>query len=214
MFDSFRLHPYVYVCAAVGVASHFLLPSMLPHVTRAIVAWDIAVAGYMAVLACFMHGTDVEGLRKRAVELDGGRALVLVVTLAAAAASIAAIVLELAAAKSRTGYGASLVALVGVTIALSWSFTHLMFALHYAHEYYAPDDGGPPSGLTFPGDAAPTYGDFVHFSYVIGCAAQTADIAIVSPELRRVVTLHCIAAFVFNTAIVALTINIAAGMLG
>jgi uncharacterized membrane protein len=89
-----------------------------------------------------------------------------------------------------------------------------VFALHYAHEYYDPDENcaGDSKGLAFPGGEPPDYWDFLHFSIIIGVAAQTADIAFTSKGLRRIGTLHSLVAFAFNTVIVALTINLLAGL--
>ncbi|MBN9061240.1 MAG: hypothetical protein BGP06_05565 [Rhizobiales bacterium 65-9] len=214
MLTFFRLRPTTAAAILVAVAVALLAPSSFSPSTRALLGWDAGAAYFIVAIAITMMRTDLKALQRRARELDGGRASILVVTLIAAAMSVVAIVVDLAAAKASNGYGASVVALAVATIALSWTLVNMMFALHYAHEFYMPDDGGDPGGLKFPGDAAPLYGDFVHFAFVIGVANQTADIMITSPSLRRVVTAHGIAAFVFNTTIIALTINIAAGLIG
>lgn len=213
MLRFFRLRPTLAPPLLLGLAAALLLPTSWSVVSRILVGWNVAVALFVVLSVVLMSRTDVSELRDHAEALDGGRVWLLFVTLAAAAASVAAIVLEFISARGEATGNGWPIALSVATIASSWALTHLMFAFHYAHEYYAPDDGGPPSGLKFPGDAEPTYGDFAHFSFVIGCASQTADVVITSPTLRRVVTAHCIAAFVFNTAILALTINIAAGLI-
>jgi uncharacterized membrane protein len=88
-----------------------------------------------------------------------------------------------------------------------------MFALHYAHEFYGEDEGSA-GGLAFPGgDSTPDYWDFVYFAFVVGMTSQVSDVAITSREIRRTVTAHGIVSFVFNVALLALTINIASGML-
>lgn len=214
MLQFLRLRPATFLCLAAAIVLFAALPNSLSIATRALIAWDAAAIAFIVAMTIIMWRTDLDRLRERAEALDGGRASILVVTLVATAASIAAIVSELASAKGGQGYGAAVLSLVALTIVASWTIVHLMFALHYAHEYYSPDDGGQPGGLKFPGDAPPLYGDFAHFAFVIGVANQTADISITSPSLRRVATAHGVAAFVFNTAIVALTINIAASLLG
>jgi len=105
------------------------------------------------------------------------------------------------------------------TMALSWLFVHVIFALHYAHEYYAPDptededyEDGLRGGLRFPGGQDPDYWDFLHFSAIIGVASQTADIEFTSRTQRRIGTVHCLVSFVFNTVVLALTINLLAGL--
>jgi uncharacterized membrane protein len=97
-----------------------------------------------------------------------------------------------------------------VTIALSWAVVHTAFALHYAHDYYR---GVKPGGLQFPsGDPHDhaDYWDFVYFSFVIGMTAQVSDVGITDKIIRRTATAHGIISFVFNTALLALMVNIAA----
>jgi uncharacterized membrane protein len=88
-----------------------------------------------------------------------------------------------------------------------------MFALHYAHDYYARVIRGEPGGLAFPGGEAPDYGDFLYFACVIGTSAQTADVGFTCRQMRRTGLVHCVLAFFFNTTLLALTINIASSLL-
>jgi uncharacterized membrane protein len=99
---------------------------------------------------------------------------------------------------------------------LSWLVTHVTFAFRYAHEYYARDAGGPDldGGLEFPLEKAPDYLDFLYFALVLGMTFQVSDVQITSRKLRRVATLHGLLSFLFNTVIVAFTVNIAAGLMG
>jgi uncharacterized membrane protein len=101
-----------------------------------------------------------------------------------------------------------------VSVISGWLLVHVIFALHYAHLFYARDTTSDTDlgGLLFPGGGAPDYQDFVHFALVIGVAAQTADIAFTDKRQRRLGTLHSLVAFVFNTMVVALAINLAAGL--
>ena len=97
-----------------------------------------------------------------------------------------------------------------LTIVLSWIVVHTTFALHYAHDYYSGTQAG---GLAFPGDDKPDYWDFVYFSFVVGMTAQVSDVGITSKAIRRTATAHGVISFFFNTALLALTINIAASAL-
>jgi uncharacterized membrane protein len=154
-------------------------------------------------------------MKRRSRLQDDEAIAVLVLTLAATVASLVAIVVELAHLKlEHAGHSTPTLLLAGATIFLSWSFVHTAFALHYAHEYYV--DRGPEGepGLEFPGGASPDYLDFLYFSFVIGTTSQTADVSIVSRAMRRLALLHGIVAFLFNTTLLALTVNIAAGLLG
>ena len=130
-------------------------------------------------------------------------------TVAAALASLAAIVAELGRSGGRHRQPAHLV-LATVTIVLSWAFIHTIFALHYAHEFY-DEDAGLAAGMAFPGgDEEPDYWDFVYFSFVIGMTSQVSDVGVTSKEIRRTVAAHGIVSFLFNAALLALTVNIAA----
>ncbi len=104
------------------------------------------------------------------------------------------------------------VALAGVTVLFSWAFIQVMFALHYAHDYYAAACHGRLAGLQFPGDEHPDYGDFFHFAAIIGTSGQTADVSFSSKPMRRIGTVHCILAYLFNTTVLALLINIGASL--
>ena len=104
------------------------------------------------------------------------------------------------------------VTLAGVTVLFSWAFMQVMFTLHYAHDYYAVACHGGHPGLQFPGDDHPDYGDFFHFAAIIGTSGQTADISFSSKPMRRIGSVHCILAYLFNTTVLALLINIGAGL--
>jgi uncharacterized membrane protein len=100
---------------------------------------------------------------------------------------------------------------VAVAILCSWFFVHTIFAFHYAHEYYG--DAGERRGLTFPHESKPDYWDFLYFSFNFGAAGQTSDVVIVSKRMRRRALGHILVSFLFNTTILALALNIGAGLL-
>lgn len=200
------------VGAAVGlqIAANELAP-----LTRALIAWDIGIAIYLLAIWLQTRRATSKHMIERAAKVDDGRYFVLFVSLGAVLASLTAIILELQA-RLEPGMTKNVhVAFVFVTVALSWLFVHTSFAKHYAHEFFGPDGaGGIRGGLIFPGGEEPDFGDFTHFALVIGVAAQTADIQISAKPIRHVVTLHGVLAFVFNTVILALTINLAAALFG
>ena len=202
-----RLRPRLAIAVALGIAAFIVVPWLRPiHAgsTRALVAWDIGVGLYL-VLAWHMmvRPTSAERLRGVAKLQDDGAAIVLGLTLAAALASLAAIVLELVQTQN-----ARHVFLAAGTILFSWCLVHTAFALHYAHEYYVDRAGGVRPALGFPGDGSPDYLDFLYFSFVIGTTSQTADVSISSRSMRRLALLHGVVAFFFNTTLLALTIGI------
>lgn len=197
--------------AVAGVLTGIVAPGNI--LTRMLAGWDAGIFLFMLLAGAMMARTDLAALKRKAEEFDGGRVAILCMIIAAVIACIAAIVFELAGGALSGPSSGWMAAFTIATILLAWAFVHFMFTLHYAHEYYAPDDGEPAKGLQFPGDEEPLYGDFLYFSFVIGCAAQTADVAISSRSLRRVASAHCIVAFLFNSAIIALLINISASLL-
>ncbi|ABE37552.1 protein of unknown function DUF1345 [Rhodopseudomonas palustris BisB5] len=199
--------PRLFISVAVGVIAALLLPASLRPVTRALIGWDVSIVVYLALAFSMMARCDIDYIRRNAVLQDDGRFLILMVTATGAFASIAAIVAELGSGHR----GAAELALATVTIALSWAAVHTTFALHYAHEYYR---GAQVGGLQFPsGDTHEDadYWDFVYFSFVIGMTAQVSDVGITDKTIRRTATAHGVVSFVFNTALVALMVNIAAG---
>lgn len=215
----FASRPRLFGAAMIGAVAGLSLAKAypaLPGVTDFVVGWDVMCVAFMLSVTAAMFDHSPDDIRARAEREDEGRGLILGLVLAAAAASVAAIGAELGLAKAAHGaLKAADVALVVVTVALSWLMVQFVFALHYAHEYYDENvdcEGHDMKGLAFPGGETPDYWDFIHFAVVVGVAAQTADIAFTSQALRRIGTVHSLVAFVFNTVIVALTINLLAGL--
>lgn len=198
-------------CAA-GLVLFALLPASMRLPTRLILAWDLTAMIYIAAtLWMFVHST-VDMCRSRAALYDEGDWIILLLVIASAGASFVAIFAELPVLKQPEHSVPLALIITGVTVALSWTFTHTVFTLHYANVYYRQDDDGP-GGLDFPGDREPDYRDFLYYSFVIGCAAQTGDVATTSVAMRYLSLVHGIVAFTFNTAILALTINVGASLL-
>jgi uncharacterized membrane protein len=198
--------PRTFISVAVGIVAFLLLPASLRPVTRALIGWDVCIAVYLLLVYIMMFRCGLAHIRRNAVLQDDGRFLILLVIALGAFASIAAIVFELGASH----HSVPELALATVTIALSWAAVHTTFALHYAHEFYR---GAKPGGLQFPsGDTheKADYWDFVYFSFVIGMTAQVSDVGITDKTIRRTATAHGIVSFVYNTALVALMVNIAA----
>lgn len=199
--------PRTLISAGLGIIAFFVLPETLRLVTRLLMAWDIFTGFYLTLAYAMMLRSGVSHIRRNAILQDDGRFLILLVTALGAFASIAAIVFELGA----NNRSAPTLTLATLTIALSWATVHTTFALHYAHDFYRDD--GTPGGLAFPaGDKPqdPDYWDFVYFSFVIGMTAQVSDVGVTSKIIRRTATAHGIISFLFNTALLALMVNIAA----
>ena len=212
--------PRLFIALAVGVVAYLVLPWGLVGVTRSLVAWNLGTWLYLVLACVMMAGENADAIHQRALVQDENRFVILALSLVAAAASFGAIVMELASTKDLHGWPkVGHIALVVATIFSAWAFIHLMFTLHYAHEYanqWRSEPAKPANlrrGLNFPDTDTPDYGDFLYFAFVIGVASQTADVAITSPSMRRLAAVHGIFAFFFNTTLLALTINIAAGLI-
>jgi uncharacterized membrane protein len=198
--------PRTFISMAIGIVSFFLLPESLRLVTRLLIGWDVFVAMYLVLVYTMVFRGGLGYIRQTAALQDDGRFLIPILTALGAFASLAAIVAELGEAHRNPPQ----LIFVTLTIALSWAAVHTAFALHYAHDYYRGDDIG---GLQFPsGDhhEDADYWDFVYFSFVIGMTAQVSDVGITDKTIRRTATAHGIISFIFNTALLALMVNIAA----
>ena len=195
--------PRTFFAFSLGVASLLVLPDAWRLATRLLVAWDIFAALYLILAYSTMLSFNADHVRRQAKLQDDGRFIILAMTGIGAFASLAAIILELGITPRQAPQQALAVA----TIALTWSAIHTTFAFHYAHDYYR---GAKAGGLAFPGNEQPDYWDFVYFSFVIGMTAQVSDVGITDRLIRRTATAHGIVSFIFNTALLALMVNIAA----
>lgn len=212
----FRIRPRLSTSALIGVATAFAVPRVWVHgdITRLLIGWNAGVLLYLALAGWMMARSDHAQLKRRASLEDEGALVILGLMVVAALASLVAIVVELSVARNLGGVSKlAHIGLAGITILSSWAFTQVMFAVHYAHDFYLARKAGQPGGLQFPGTPDPDYLDFLYFSAVIGTSGQTADVSIASRAMRRVGMLHCVLAFLFNTSLVALTINVASGLL-
>ena len=209
--------------AAAGLAA-WLAPEAMRPLARAVAAWDGFAAVNLAFVLLAMRLADTDDIRRVAASEDLPRTAAFVVVLGGALASLGAVVGLLATLKDLPGAAKAEHLALGVgAVALSWTLVHCVFTLRYAHSYYDADEQGrDQGGLTFPDDNGkekgeeklePNYLDFAYFSFVVGMTAQTADIGISSRDIRRICLLHGLIAFVFNTAIVALTIGTIGGVL-
>ena len=210
-----RARPRLFIATGAAILVGLFLPmSVASHsVTRWLIAWNAGAGLYVLLAAIMMIRSSTHRMRHRAQLQDDGQRVILLLVVVSAVASLVAIAGELVVVKDMHGFfkGAH-IALAGVTVMSSWAFIQVMFALHYAHDYYAAACHGRAPGLQFPEDDEPDYGDFFYFSAVIGTSGQTADVSFVSKPMRRIGSLHCILAYLFNTTVLALLINIGASL--
>ncbi|HZP79926.1 MAG TPA: DUF1345 domain-containing protein [Pseudolabrys sp.] len=207
-----RARPRLFLAVLFGLVIGLALPSDWRPATRMLLGWDVGVLLYLLAVYQTLGRSDVATIRRRAALQDEGQTMILTLTVAAALASIGAIVVLIGTAKGGAREPLHLL-LAAATILLSWALIHTIFALHYAHEYYGGDaHGSAAAPLVFPGDDKPNYWDFVYFSFCIGMTSQVSDVGVASKSIRHTITMHAIVSFFFNVALLALTINIAASL--
>jgi uncharacterized membrane protein len=205
------------MAAAAGGLSFLLLPTHLSASVREALAWIVAGCVYIGAVARLMAASSPLQIASRSARHDNSRMVIIALILLAIASSFVSIAGLMSEAKEAARQTKLLLlALAAVTIIISWSVMQLVFTLHYAHEFYRPrnrDIDGPGSGLVFPGDSKPDYWDFLYFATSIGATSQTSDVAIQSKTIRRLVAAHAVVSFFFNSTVLALTINLAAGVI-
>ncbi|WP_175104733.1 DUF1345 domain-containing protein [Pararobbsia alpina] len=208
--------PRLFIGIAIGLVIAVVLPGAVSLIQRALIGWNIAVYIYlilvMAEMAPGMSPAEVQRIAERE---DESAAASLAVFSLAAIASVVAIIFELATAKAtgKPGVGHSFghIALAALTVAGAWALIPTLFSVHYARQYYgSPED---QRALVFPErDPRPDFWDFLYFSFTIAVASQTSDIALRGSPIRKTALAQSVLSFIFNASILALTINIAAGL--
>ncbi len=211
-----RVRPRLVAAVVFGLLVYALLPmGLATHVeARVLVAWNAGAVLYLVLVARMASTEDAEAMRRRALRHDDGRFAILLLVILSAGSVLLAVGSQLAVVKDLQGTARILhIGLAAATVVTSWLFTQVLFALHYAHDFYAARACHRTDPLAFPATPDPGYADFIYFSFVIGTSGQTADVAFNGSGLRAVGAVHCVLSFFFNATLLALTINIAAGLL-
>jgi len=208
--------PRLFIGLLVGVLAFPLLSHRLSAQTRAICAWDVGVIVFLALAAELFVTEPSDGMRRHAAAQQEGEWTIFWITVAVVVISLVAIIGEFSGTKDLPAGKRSLhIALVALTLFVSWLMTHVSFGMRYAHEFYTTSPGRieVDGGLIFPGEPRPDYLDFLYFSLVLGMTFQVSDVQVTARTLRRLATVHGLLSFLFNTVIIALTVNIAASFL-
>ncbi|MES2498465.1 MAG: DUF1345 domain-containing protein [Pseudomonadota bacterium] len=201
-----RLAPPRFLAAtALGIAGFAFAFHSTGWSRAAMIGFDVGAGVFL--LSCLpLLGRAPDAMRDSAERNDANRVTLLALTGTVCSVILVAIAEELAARSASTP--ATVVLVIG-TLLIAWLFSNMVYALHYAHLFYTRDTQGQDSaGLAFPGDGDPDYWDFIYFAFTLGMTFQTSDVEISGRAIRRVVILHCFAAFVFNIGVLAFTINI------
>lgn len=217
VLEQLRVRPRLIAAIACGGLAAWTLPDQLHGAVRILVAWNIGAWLYIALVWLLMRTAEHGRVRRHALSHADGALVVALLAVTAAAASLVAIVAVLRGhAASGAGLSWPQVALSLLTLSGGWLLMTVEFALAYASRFHA--HGAAGGGLAFPsaGDGpppAPHFTDFVYFALTISATAQTSDVGVTTPSMRRLVLMHAALAFAFNATVLALAINIVAGLI-
>lgn len=200
----------------LGIVVYSVGPSVVPVANRLLVTWNAASLTYLILSWLPIMHADADLTRRRARTYDQNAHTIFLLVTTAGCASIVAIGFVMGDVKSLAFWpkalhlGLSIAALV-----LSWMLIHTVFAFHYARCYYAPASphDGPAAGLRFPGVDEPDYFDFAYYSFVVGMTSQVSDVCVTTAHMRRTTLAHSILSFVFNIAVLAMSINVLSGVI-
>lgn len=213
---SLRTRPRLLFAIVLAIFVAVLLPPewVSSRATRFLIAWNAGTLSYLVLMVHMIWDAPPETIRRHARLQAESRIMTLVLVVLATLAGMVAIFAQLTMVREMHGLARiAHVSLAVLTILSAWAFIHSMFALNYAHDYYDALAHKKPPGLSFPDTADPDYGDFMYCAFIIGTSGQTADVSFTSKKMRRVALVHSVLAFLFNTTMLAMTVNIAAGFL-
>lgn len=204
---------------AIGTVFAWLAPADFRPATREVVAWDGFCLSLLALTWATIFTADAAYLRRVATRQDPGRTALFGAVVLAAAASLLAVGLllhglkDLPHSEQLEQVAVSVVAVLG-----SWLLLHTLFTLRYAHAYFSADPGADPAadprgGLAFAGAAPTTYWDFAYYAFTIGMTAQTSDTGVTTLPMRQLTLAHGLLSFGFNTAVIALGVNVVSSLL-
>lgn len=210
-------HPRLSIATALGLASGLAAAIITPQISitsKCLIAWNVAVWVYLVLILIRTFRTNAADAERISMVEDENAGLVLVTVCVAALASLAAITLELSGSKAMTTDDRALhYAFTALTVVGSWLVTGVIFSLHYARLFYTWK-GKEPALRFADGEKHPDYWDFLYFSFTLSVAVQTSDVGVATPGLRRIVLAQSLIGFIFNTAILGFSINLAAGLFG
>jgi uncharacterized membrane protein len=208
-----RTHPRLSAAAGLGIAVGILIPAD-SVISKILIGWNAWVWTYLVLMLWLTTRARSEDVKRIAEVEDENAGLVLFVVCIAAIASLATIAFELAGSKDLdTAHKLLRYGFTGLTVIGSWLLIGVIFSVHYARLYYTWGDKEP--ALRFAeGEVNPNYWDFLYFSFTISVAVQTSDVGVATRGLRKIVLAQSLIGFLFNTAILGFSINIAAGLFG
>jgi len=215
LFTRLTSLPKLFICLCIGLIVYFVIQiKNLDFITHAMIGWNTFSFCLIVISWITFSVTTSQQIRQLAKAQDSGRVIVFIIVLISTFASFFAVVLLLLTKKDFQSTETFHVVTAISGMILSWILIHTIFTLRYAHIFYGDDEVKPEihaGGLEFPLDKKPDYLDFAYFSFVLGMTFQVSDVQVTSKRLRRIVMMHGILSFGYNTIMIALTINLIAG---
>jgi uncharacterized membrane protein len=210
-------HHRIFISCIVAALAFFGLAHHVRFTSQLVLTWDAFTVTALALAWFVIVTKDPYEARRNARLQDSSATFLFTVVILAAVASLLAVGIVLHSAKDLPAAEvAGHVALSATAVILSWAFVHTAFALRYAHRYYFDardvERHAVSGGLIFPGKESPSFMDFAYFSFVVGMTCQVSDVQISAPTMRRLALIHGLISFAFNTAILAMFVNIIAGL--
>ena len=190
---------------AGGIVSLFTVPS-----ASILAGWDVAVVIYLLWVWIAVWRLDPGTTARLAKREDPSSAVAELVVVGAGIAVLVAVGFALVKAGEATGGMKALMVTLGLlSVVLSWTVVHTVYALRYARAYYSE----PPGGIDFNEAEPPTYTDFAYFAFTVGMTFQVADTNITSKAVRRITLHHALLSYLFGAVLLGLVINVVATLL-
>jgi len=209
------------LCLAIALLVFFIIPGgTVDPLSHVMIGWLIFSLVILTIDWLVFYTTSSKQIRKQAQVEDGSRFIIFTIVLVATLASLLAVGSLLVQEKDAHRF--LHIAVAVPSMLFSWLLVHTIFTVRYAHLYYGDHkekENAPARGLDFPDEEStpndnPDFIDFAYFSFIIGMTFQVSDVQVTSRRLRRLVLMHSLIAFGYNTVLVALTINTLAGLRG
>ncbi|MBE7177551.1 MAG: DUF1345 domain-containing protein [Mucilaginibacter polytrichastri] len=213
-----RIHPVPRVLVSLLMALLvfvFVPKETIQTLPLIMLLWDVFALVYIVLSGFVLFRRPVADIRRYARSDDGSRFFVSLMVVAASFGALAAVLLLLISPENNANNQGLYLPVILSGMLLSWTLIHTTYTFHYAHLYYDDAEEGrgePAGGLDFPGENKPDYIDFAYFSFTIGCTFQVSDVTINRRHMRRVALVHSVISFALNAFVIALTINLVAGL--
>lgn len=216
----FRSRPLrFYLSLVLGIIVFLLTERSYSATVAFMLSWSTFAIFHLFfswVIIFSFHPKEVKAFAK---EEDSSASFIFLFVVVTAFISLFAIIYLLQSIPNLSKQGLSLHILLSISsVFCSWTLVHTIFTLRYAHLYYrkAGDEMGGKTtamGLEFPNEKEPDYLDFAYFSFILGMTFQVSDVQITSRAIRRLALLHGLLSFIYNTGILAFSINIVSGLI-